>query len=91
MGRAAKAYILAVIGAGALVPAYALANLPPSLYTALAALASAVSFRLPRADGTFSLSFLFLLYGIAHFSLAETLIAPELCTQRASREVVPFG
>ena len=34
-----------------------------------------VKLRLPRLDGTYSLGFLFLLYGVAHFSLPETLLA----------------
>jgi hypothetical protein len=81
MGRTTKTYILTVIGAGALVLAYALGSLPPAaqwswaVYTALTVLASVAQLRLPRSEGTFSLSFLFLLYGIAHFSLSETLIA----------------
>jgi hypothetical protein len=38
-------------------------------------MASAVKLKLPGTDGTYSLSFLFLLYGIAHFSFAETVLA----------------
>src|ERR1700679_3950844 len=81
MGRGAKTYIFGVIAIGGLVLAGALANLSPSaswswtIYIALTILASAVKLRLPSMEGTYSLSFLFLLYGIAHFSLADTLIA----------------
>jgi hypothetical protein len=63
------------------VLACALANLSPAaswswtIYIVLAVLASLVKLRLPGMDGSFSASFLFLLYGVAHFSLAETLIA----------------
>ncbi len=73
--------MFAVIGAGALVLTSALASWSPAvsgpwmIYVALAVLASVVKLRLPGMDGTYSLSFLFLLYGVAHFSLAETLIA----------------
>ena len=34
-----------------------------------------VKLRLPGMDRTYSLSFLFLIYGVAHFSLPQTLIA----------------
>ena len=81
MERAAKTYIFAVIAAGAVLLTGALAGWSPALpgpwmiYAALAVLASAVKLRLPGMDGNYSLSFLFLLYGVAHFSLPETLIA----------------
>jgi len=81
MGRTAKAYIFAVIGAGALALSCALASWSPAvprpwmIFAALAVLASAVKLRLPGMDGNYSLSFLFLLYGVAHFSLPEILIA----------------
>jgi hypothetical protein len=81
MRRSAKIYIFGVIGAGGLVLACALAAWSPTLsgscviFTALAVLASAIKLRLPGVEGTWSPSFLFLLYGVAHFSLAETLIA----------------
>jgi hypothetical protein len=81
MGRGAKAYISTVIGAGALVLAYALSTWPSAvpgpwiIYTALAVLASVVKLRLPGMSGTYSLSFLCLLYGVAHFSLPEVLLA----------------
>jgi hypothetical protein len=81
MGKAAKCYIYSVIAAGGCVLAVALMNWSSpdfplwAIYLLLAVLASAVKLRLPGMDGTYSLNFLFLLYGIAHFSLAETLIA----------------
>lgn len=81
MRRGAKTYIFGVIGAGALVLAYALAGSSPALsaswavFTALAVLASYIKLRLPGVEGTWSPSFLFLLYAVAHFSLAETLLA----------------
>jgi hypothetical protein len=46
-----------------------------AIYLLLAVSSSAVKLRLPGMDGTFSLSFLFLLYGVSHFSLAEVLVA----------------
>jgi hypothetical protein len=70
-----------VIAAGALVLAAELAHWTPAapgswmVYVALAALASTVNLRLPGIEGTWSLSSLFLLYGVAHFPLAETLLA----------------
>ncbi len=81
MGNAAKFYIYSVIAAGGCLLAVALANwsspdrLLWAVYLLAAVLASAVKLKLPGMDGTYSLSFLFLLYGIAHFSLAETLLA----------------
>jgi hypothetical protein len=81
MGLAAKTYIYGVIGAGGLVLLWSLAGLSPThpwlwtIFTVLAVLASLVKLRLPGMDATFSFSFLFVLYGVAHFSLAETLIA----------------
>jgi hypothetical protein len=85
MGRMAKGYIYSVIAAGGLVLAASLANwssLDPRLWTIylmLAMIAAVVKLRLPGMDGTFSLSFLFLLYGVAHFGLAETLVAGCAC------------
>jgi hypothetical protein len=81
MTRTAKTYIYGVIGAGGLVFAWSLINRPPAdpwlwaLYTALAVLASIVKVRLPGMDATYSLSFLCLLYGVAHLSLGQTLTA----------------
>jgi hypothetical protein len=81
MGREAKTYIYAVIGAGGLVLAWSLANCLPdvpwlwAIYTALTMLASVAKLRLPGMERTFSLNFLFLLYGVAQFSLTETPVA----------------
>ena len=86
MGRAAKTYIYGVTGLGALLLAWALTGLfsnawsPAALgwwiiYAGLAVLASTLKLKLPGMDGTYSFSFLFMLYGVAHFSLAGTLIA----------------
>jgi len=81
MGRTAKVYIYSVIAAGGCVLAGALANwsspdpLAWAIYLVLSVLASVVKLRLPGMDGTYSLGFLFLLYGVAHFSLPETLVA----------------
>ena len=81
MPKTAKAYIYSVIVAGGCVLALALANwsspnlLPFAIYLALTVVSSVVKLRLPGMDGTYSLGFLLLLYGVAHFSLAETLLA----------------
>jgi hypothetical protein len=81
MGRAAKTYIYSVVAAGGLVLAVSLAHwsspapAPLTIYLVLALLASIVKLRLPGMDGTYSLNFLVLLYGVTHFSLAEVLIA----------------
>lgn len=81
MGKTTRLYIYSVIAAGGLVVAVALANgfspdpMSWTIYLALTVLASVVKLRLPGMDGTYSLGFLFLLYGMAHFSPAETLLA----------------
>jgi hypothetical protein len=81
VGRTAKVYINSVIAAGGLLLAVSLANSPSldplswTSYLLLTVMASIVKLRLPGMNGHFSLSFLFLLYGIAHFDLPEILIA----------------
>src|SRR5271157_4092154 len=76
MSRSAKTYIYAVIGAGGCVLAWSgltWSHADPllwALFSALAILASVVKLRLPGMEGTYSLNFLFLLYGVAHFPLA---------------------
>src|SRR5262249_16082664 len=81
VGRAAKIYIFGVIGTGALVLAWTLANgitaadWSWTIYAALAVLASMIQFSLPGMDGTYSPSILFLLYGLAPFPLSSTLLA----------------
>ena len=80
METSAKVYIYSVIASGACVVAAATLHqswpdpLLWAIYVLLAVVASAVKLRLPGMDGTYSLSFLFLLYGIAHFSLAEVVV-----------------
>jgi len=81
MPRSAKFYVRGVIVSGLAVFAGSLIAWPPSnlaawlVYLVLAMLASVVKLRLPGLTRTYSLSFLFILFGIARFSLAETLIA----------------
>ncbi len=81
MGRATKTYIYAVIGAAGLMLACSLADWFPAepgqlaIYLALVVLASMVRLRLPGMDGTYSLSFLLILYGAIHLSLPEALLA----------------
>jgi len=81
MGRAARVYIYSVIAAGACVLAASLANwsspdlLSWAIYLVLAVVAALVKLRLPGIDGTYSLGFLFLFYGVVHFNLPETLLA----------------
>jgi len=77
---AAKRYIYGVIAAGSLVLALSLANwrsphpLEWVLYLALAVLASIPKLRLPGTTATDSPSFLFLLFGVVHFSLPEAVL-----------------
>jgi hypothetical protein len=81
MTKAAKIYIGSVIAAGGLVLAASLAHwsspdpLKWAVYLALAVLASTAKLRLPGLEGSYSLGFLFVIYGVAHFSLPETLLA----------------
>src|SRR5437870_13624624 len=81
MNNKMNLYIWGVIATGAAVLSGALATwsspkiLPFALYLLLAVLASLVKLRLPGMEGTYSLNFLFLLFGVLHFSLAETVIA----------------
>jgi len=81
MTSAAKVYIGGVIGAGGLIFAGCMANwsgsdlLQCSVYLVLATLASVAKLRLPGLDGTYSLGSLFVLYGVVHFGLPETLLA----------------
>ena len=81
MTNATKVYIGSVIAAGGLVLAVSLANGPSldprgwAIYLVLAVLASVVKLRLPGLDGTYWLGFLFVLYGVAHLGLSETLFA----------------
>jgi hypothetical protein len=77
----AKQYIVGVIAVGSAVFATSLggwASLEPKrylVYLVLALLASLVKLRLPGLAGTYSLNFLLVLAGIAHFGLPGTLAA----------------
>ena len=77
----AKGYLFGIIAAGTSLLAWSLANwssphlTPWVIYLVLSVVASMVRLKLPGMRGTYSLSFLLLLFGIAHFTLAETLIA----------------
>jgi hypothetical protein len=81
MTKAAKVYIGSVIAAGGVVLAASLAAwispdpFKSAIYLALAVIAFVVKLRLPGLDGSYSLGFLFVLYGVAHFGLSETLLA----------------
>ena len=80
MPTTTKMYVAAVIATGAAVLAAAGTNWTNSdpkeflLYLALAVLASVLKLRLPGVEGTYSLNFLFILAGIVHFTLPETLL-----------------
>ena len=79
--RTSGLYLRCDRAAGGCVLAASLANwsspdlLSWTIYLLLSVLASVVKLRLPGMDGTYSLGFLFVLYGVAHFSLPETLLA----------------
>lgn len=81
MRPAAKLYISGVVAAGVVVFAASLASWSSPrplywlLYLMLTASSSLLKLRLPGMSGTYSLNFLFLLYGMARFTLAETLVA----------------
>ena len=76
-----KLYVGTVITAGGLLLGASLLQWtsPEPLhylaYLALTLLASLLKLRLPGITGTYSLNFLFILIGIAHFTLPETLLA----------------
>lgn len=80
MPKSAKIYIFGVIAVGTALLAGPVASWSPHLssdwllYLALAMLASSLKVRLPGLTRTYSLSFLFLLYGIGRYSLPEVLI-----------------
>jgi hypothetical protein len=81
MPRSAKFYVYGVILTGAALLAVALASWPAPrvstlwIYLVLAMLASGVKLRLPGLTRTYSLSFLFVLFGVVRFSLPEVLLA----------------
>jgi len=76
-----KLYLSVVIASGAVLLGASLWNWTspnPNLYLmylVLSVLASALKLRLPGIPGTYSLNFLFVLAGIAYFTLPETLLA----------------
>ncbi|MDH3629129.1 MAG: hypothetical protein OEV00_04795 [Acidobacteriota bacterium] len=76
-----KLYLACVIGAGALVLGSSLFHWEPvdlqrfSLYLFLTLFASMLKMKLPGMTGSYSLGFLFVLIGVLHFSLPETLLA----------------
>lgn len=76
----AKRYVYGVIAAGSALLAIALWHWSSPdpfrylMYFALAVLASTLKLRLPGITGTYSVNFLFLLIGVAFFSLPETLL-----------------
>jgi putative nucleotidyltransferase with HDIG domain len=85
--RAAQAYISVVIAAGAFLFGHGIWSMLQGpwiwtvdhqgrylFYLAIALLASAVKIQLPSVTGTMSISFLFVLIGVAEFSLGETLL-----------------
>ena len=81
MSLAAKAYAYSVIAIGGVI---LFASLPNGLadkpvafliYFTLSIVASMLKFSLPGIEGTYSVSFLFTLIGIAEFTLPETLVA----------------
>jgi hypothetical protein len=80
MSTTLKAYVSGVIGAGAIVLVSAMLHWTSPhprrflLYLALAMLASLVKMRLPGIDGTYSISFIFILMGIVYLTLPETLV-----------------
>jgi len=81
MPVAATRYARSVIALGGVILALSLWNWSSArpiffaIYFALSIAASMLKFRLPKIEGTYSVSFLFTLIGIAEFSLPETLAA----------------
>src|SRR6266478_471668 len=80
MSIAAKGYAYSVIAIGGVILVASLPNWsadkPVSflIYFTLSVIASMLKFRLPGIEGTYSVSFLFTLIGIAEFTLPETLV-----------------
>lgn len=81
MPKSAKSYIYGVIAVGAALFAGSFTNWPSQhlsiwlAYLVLTMLASSLKLRLPGLTRTYSLSFLFLLFGVGRFSLPEVLVA----------------
>jgi hypothetical protein len=81
MPVAARRYAYTVIAVGGVILVLSLRNWSPNswiafgVYLTLSIIASMVKFTPPGINGTYSVSFLLTLAGIAEFTLAETLIA----------------
>src|SRR6266436_5380401 len=81
MSLAAKWYAYSVIVIGSVILAVSLPgwstdnSVSFGIYFALSVVASMLKFKLPGIEGTYSVSFLFTLIGIAEFTLTETLVA----------------
>ena len=81
MSLAAKAYAYSVIAVAGVILVASLPNWSADkpvaflIYFALSIVGSMLKFRLPGIEGTYSVSFLFTLIGIAEFTLPETLVA----------------
>src|SRR5437899_1462692 len=81
MSLAAKAYTYSVIAIGGVILAASLPNWSVDksvaflVYFILSIIASMLKFRLPGIEGTYSVSFLFTLIGIAELTLPQTLVA----------------
>src|SRR5258708_144813 len=81
MSLAAKWYAYSVIVIGSMILVASLQSWSADnsvsfgIYFALSVAASMLKFKLPGIEGTYSVSFLFTLIGIAEFTLPETLVA----------------
>jgi hypothetical protein len=76
----ARRLAVSVIAAGAAVAAYAVPGLDAqgwsfALYILLSLASSGVKFRMESIQSYFTLNFIFLLAGVAYFSLAQTVVA----------------
>src|SRR3989442_7523522 len=89
MKQSAKACAYIVIAAGGIILATTLSQWSSSrfavclVFLAVTALTSLVKLRLPHINGTYSLNFLVLLYGLARFSLAALAVWPRPCNPYA--------
>lgn len=90
MTRVTKIYLAAIIGMGAAALGVAASQWQSSdpralaLFLLFSAVLSPAKLRLPKLEGSFSLNFLPMLAGIAHFSLSETVAAACVGTLAAS-------
>ena len=80
MSKSAKTYVFSIVAIGAVLCGGALLSSPPALtagmlvYLALSFAAGMLKVRLPGITGTYSIVFLPVLAGIAHFGLSTTLL-----------------